>query len=88
MSLPARLRIAGWIVSLTGAALLVFGGYLGGGFNSENQIVPMIGAVVMVLGIILTATSPLVSTLQARREISRRLEGYKNAPPETPAPPK
>lgn len=88
MSLPARLRIAGWMVSLTGAGLLVFGGGLGGGFNSETQVFPMIGAVVMVLGIILTATSPLVSTLQERRRISARLAEYKNAPPETPAPPK
>ena len=88
MSLPARLRVAGWIVSLSGAALLVFGGGIGGGFNSENQIWPMIGAIVMVLGIIVTSTSPLVSTLQARRQISERLEKYKSAPPETPGPPK
>ena len=88
MSLPARLRIAGWVVSLSGAALLVFGGGIGGGFNTDNQIWPMIGAVVMVLGIIITSTSPLVSTLQARRQISERLEKYKNAPPETPVRPK
>ncbi|HEX7896467.1 MAG TPA: hypothetical protein VF950_01710 [Planctomycetota bacterium] len=88
MSLPARLRVAGWIVSLSGAALLVFGGGVGGGFNSDNAIWPMIGAVVMVLGIIITSTSPLVSTLQARRKISERLAEYKNAPPETPVRPK
>ena len=88
MSLPARLRVVGWIVSLSGAGLLVFGGGIGGGFNSENQVWPMIGAVVMVLGIIITSTSPLVATLQERRRISERLAEYKNAPPETPVRPK
>ena len=88
MSLPARLRVAGWLVSLAGAALLVFGGGIGGGFGGEHQIWPMIGAVVMVLGIILTSTSPLVATLQERRRISERLAELKGGRPETPAPPK
>jgi len=88
MSLPAKLRVAGWLVSLSGAALLIFGGGIGGGFGSDHRIWPMIGALVMVLGIILTSTSPLVATLQERRRISERLAEYKNAPPETPGPPK
>lgn len=83
MSLPAKLRVSGWIVSLIGAATLIFsGGY------SDNPGFFFSGAVVMVLGIILTSTSTLVATLQARRRISERLEDYKNARPETPAPPK
>ena len=88
MSLPAKLRVIGWMVSLSGAALLVFGGGIGGGFNSENAIWPMIGAVIMVLGIIITSTSPLVATLQERRRISERLAELRNAPPETPVRPK
>jgi Kef-type K+ transport system membrane component KefB len=88
MSVPARLRVAGWLVSLTGAAILILGGGVGGGFNSEFQILPMIGAVVMVLGIILTSTSPLVATLMERRRIKERLEELRSAPPERPAPPK
>jgi Kef-type K+ transport system membrane component KefB len=88
MSLPAKLRVAGWVVSLGGAAMLVFGGGIGGGFNTENAIWPMIGAVIMVLGIIVTSTSPLVATLQERRRISERLAQLRSAPPETPAPPK
>ena len=88
MSVPARLRVAGWLVSLTGAAVLIFGGGIGGGFNSEHQVWPMIGAVVMVLGIILTSASPLVATLMERRRIQERLAELKNAPPETPARPK
>ena len=83
MSVPTRLRVGGWIVSLLGAAALVFGG----GFDSESRIVTMSGAVVMVLGIILTSTSPLVATLQERRRISERLAGHKVSPPETPAKP-
>ena len=88
MSLPAKLRLAGWIVSLGGAALLVFGGGIGGGLGSENQIWPMIGALVMVLGIILTSTSPLVATLQERRRISARLAELESGRSETPARPK
>lgn len=87
MSIPARLRIAGWIVSLTGAGVLVFGGGMGGGFHSGSQILPMIGAVVMVLGIIVTSTSPLVATLQERRRISERLAAHKAGPPGSPAKP-
>ena len=88
MSLPAKLRVAGWLVSLSGAALLIFGGGIGGGFNTESAIWPMIGAVVMVLGIIITSTSPLVATLQERRRISARLEELRSGRSETPAPPK
>ena len=81
MTLPTRLRVSGWIVSLLGAAAIIFGG----GFDSESKIVTMSGAVVMVLGIILTSTSPLVATLQERRRINAKLEEHKAAPPGTPA---
>ncbi len=83
MTLPTRLRVSGWIVSLLGAAALVFGG----GFDSESRIITMSGAVVMVLGIILTSTSPLVATLQERRRINERLAAHKAAPPGSPAKP-
>ncbi len=83
MSLAAKLRVAGWLISLAGAAALVFGG----GFNSETQIVSMTGAIVMVLGIIVTSTSPLVATLQERRRISERLAAHKAAPPGSPSKP-
>ena len=83
MSLPAKLRVCGWIVSLIGAATLV----LSGGY-SDNPGFFFSGAVIMVLGIIVTSTSTLVATLQARRRISERLAEYKHARPETPEPPK
>lgn len=75
MSIPTRLRLAGWIISLTGAAGLVFGG----GFNSDVPYVSMAGAVIMVLGIIVTSTAPLVGAMQERRrlagELARHREG-------------
>lgn len=83
MSLAAKLRVAGWIVSLTGAAALVFGG----GFSSETQIVSMAGAVVMVLGIILTSTAPLVSAVQERRRLSEAMAKHKDGRPDTPVKP-
>lgn len=83
MTLAAKLRVAGWLISLTGAAALIFGG----GFDSESRILTMSGAVVMVLGIIVTSTSPLVATLQARRRISERLAAHKAAPPGSPSKP-
>lgn len=83
MTLPTRLRIAGWIVSLAGAAGLVFSG----GFDTDSRIIAMSGAVVMVLGIILTSTSPLVANLQERRRLREKIDALKNAPPGTPSKP-
>lgn len=88
MSIPSRLRVTGWLVSLGGAALLIFGGGFGAGFTEESQLPRMVGAVVMVLGIIITSLSPLVAALQERRRISAKLEEYKAARSDTPAPPK
>ena len=83
MSIPTRLRIGGWIVSLLGAGALV----ASGGFDTETRLVAMTGAVVMVLGIILTSTSPLVANLQERRRLREQLDGFKNVPPGTPSKP-
>jgi Kef-type K+ transport system membrane component KefB len=83
MSIPTRLRIAGWIVSLIGAGALV----ASGGFDGETRLIAMSGAVVMVLGITLTSTSPLVANLQERRRIREQIAALKNAPPGTPSKP-
>ena len=83
MTLPTRLRIGGWIVSLLGAGALV----ASGGFDTETRIIAMTGAVVMVLGIIITSTSPLVANLQERRRLRAELDAFKNAPPGTPSKP-
>lgn len=87
MSVPGRLRVAGWIVSILGGGIYIFSGGLGAGFAAGSYL-PMAGALVMVLGIIITSTGPLVATLQARRQISARLTELENARSETPEPPK
>jgi len=68
MTLPAKIRITGWIVCLVGAGSLVFSGGFG---NHESQFVAMAGAVTMVVGMILTSTSNLVAHLQHMRSLRR-----------------
>ena len=68
MNLPAKLRVSGWIVSLTGAGILVFSGGFG---TRETQIWAMAGAVTMVLGMILTSVSSLIAHLQHVRSLRR-----------------
>ena len=68
MNLPTKLRVLGWVVSLSGAALLVFSGGFG---TRDSQIWAMAGAITMVLGMILTSTSSLVAHLQHMRSLRR-----------------
>ncbi|MFN3484970.1 MAG: hypothetical protein ACK44W_05750 [Planctomycetota bacterium] len=77
MSAPLVLRVSGWIVSLSGAALLVFSG--GFGQDAKNPL-PWIGAIVMVVGMILTSSSGLVAHLAYMKRLRRR----ENIPPDGP----
>lgn len=83
MSLAGKVRACGWIVSLTGAGMLVFSG----GFTPETRVLAMTGAVVMVVGMILTSLASLVSVLQERRRLRERLDERRPSPPSPPPPP-
>jgi hypothetical protein len=73
MSAPVVLRLSGWVVSLSGAAVLVFSG--GFGQDAKNPV-PWIGAIAMVVGMILTSASGLAAHLAHMRRLRR--------PPGTP----
>ena len=72
--LPLKLRISGWIVSLIGAAVLIFAGGFGG--DVKNPI-PWLGAITFVIGMIITSSSGLAAHLQ-------RMKALKEPPPDEP----
>jgi hypothetical protein len=75
MSAPVVLRVSGWVVSLAGAAVLVFSG--GFGQDAKNPV-PWIGAITMIVGMILTSSSGLVAHLAHMRRLRK--------PPQDPPP--
>ena len=83
MSLAGKVRALGWMVSLSGAGLLVFSG----GFGTETRLYAMAGAVTMVLGMIITSLASLISVLQERRRLREQFEERRSGPPSPPPPP-
>ena len=76
--LPLKLRISGWIVSLIGAAVLVFAGGFGGDAKSP---IPWLGAITFVVGMIITSSSGLASHLQRMKSLKTALHRDEPAPP-------
>jgi len=74
--LPLKLRISGWIVSLIGAAVLIFAGGFGG--DAKNPV-PWLGAITFVIGMIITSSSGLAAHLQ-------RMKALKSPPKDEPPP--
>lgn len=83
MSLAGKIRALGWIVSLSGAGLLVFSG----GFAPETRVRAMVGAVTMVVGMIITSLASLISVVQERRRLRQALEDRRSSHPSPPSPP-
>lgn len=81
--LPLKLRISGWIVSLIGACVLIFAG--GFGADAKNPV-PWIGAIVFVIGMILTSSSGLAAHLAHMRSLRRPPPSPPDEPPPPPAP--
>jgi hypothetical protein len=86
MRAPLVVRLSGWAITLLGGALILV--------SFANDDVPraqnpffMAGAVVFVLGMILTSASGLLATLQRRREITERLDQHKSSRSGPPPPP-
>ncbi len=82
MTLPLKLRITGWIVSLIGAAVLVFAGGFGG--DAKNPV-PWLGAITFVIGMMLTSSSGLAAHLQRMKALKQACQPPPDAPPEPPA---
>ena len=82
--LPLKLRISGWVVSLVGAAILVFAGGFGG--DAKNPV-PWLGAIVFVVGMIITSSSGLAAHLERMRSLKRPSAPPPDAPPGPPAGP-
>jgi len=76
--LPLKLRISGWIVSLIGAAVLVFAGGFGG--DAKNPI-PWLGAITFVIGMIITSSSGLAAHLQRMKSLKEAAHREEPAPP-------
>jgi hypothetical protein len=83
VALPMALwvRVSGWIVSLTGAVLLLSSG--GFGEDVRNPYA-WVGAFLMVFGMILTSSSGLIAHLQHMKRLREKMQEHGDPP----APPK
>ena len=79
--LPFKLRIAGWIVSLIGAGVLIFAGGFGG--DAKNPI-PWLGAITFVIGMIITSSSGLAAHLQRMKGLKAATTQRSEPPPKAP----
>jgi hypothetical protein len=65
-----RIRAAGWLLVLAGAASLL----LSGGFSKEHPL-PFVGGVfLMIGGMILTSLSALIQQLNHMKDLKQRIE--------------
>ena len=86
MSTPLIIRLSGWAVTLVGGGLILFS-FMDDSVPRVQNPFFMAGAVVFVLGMILTSASGLVATIQRSRMLKERIEESKASRSEPPSPP-
>jgi hypothetical protein len=86
MRAPLVIRLSGWGVTLAGGALILYSFTDDSVARVQNPFF-MAGAVVFVVGMILTSASGLVATIQRSRMLKERIEDHKASRDEPPSPP-
>ena len=86
MRAPLVIRLSGWAVTFVGGGLILYSFTDDSVARAQNPVF-MAGAVVFVVGMILTSTSGLIATIQRHRAIKARLDEHKASRSEPPRPP-
>jgi hypothetical protein len=78
------LRLGGWACFIAGG---VFYFATGATLFDKQNLLPWVGFFMVLVGMVLTSTAPLMDTLAHRRKLREQIEERKASPPSPPAPP-